>query len=365
MTLREIFHMTAVLGLIGAAVVALLLPSDWDPDRESRHVETIKTHEDYSTNRLNSASPKPSLTTKCMLAMFWLDPTRKVITMTRPTDSFTDRLSHTVFIGYVEGWQDGIKQATTIDLPPDAIDEARRLRDMTIVAMVKRASLANNGDAANSGATEEIEALRPMLGYSVDWMGPHAPMAMRKALISLTLVMGILCALVATSMVIVQAFIRKMRCRLTDPLPIHTALVLGETFILWMALYVIYVVTIPEIFDHLDDAYTTSSYLIEGITVDIGLLMLVLTYPLVRNIPWPKIRTAIGLNGGQGVGREIFQGVVCFISEKPLTLLLFIVMTFLVTLDPLGEPTNPYFDLLKEENTTLFQMVYYSLPSAS
>jgi membrane protease YdiL (CAAX protease family) len=356
MILRKLFHITAVLGLIGAAVVALLLPSDWDPDRESRHVETIKTHEDYSTNRLNPASPKSSLTTKCMLALFWLDPTRKVITMTRPTDSFTERLGHTALIGYVEGWQDGIKQAKAIDLPPDAIDEARRLRDMTIAAMVKRASLTNNGDGVDSGVTEEIEALRPMLGYSVDWMGPHAPMAMQTALISFTVVMGILCVFVATFMVIMQAFIRKMRCRLTDPLPTHTALVLGETFMLWMALYVIYVVTIPEIFDQLDDACTTSSDVIEGITVDIGLLILALAYPLVRNIPWPKIRTAIGLSGGQGVGREFLQGVVCFISESKLIFLLFIIMPFFYILDPLGEPTNPNLDLVKEENTTLLQL---------
>ena len=320
--------------------------------------------------QLQPVSKQAELAAKVVVAFHGLAPTlepSKLLDQVAQLKEgpFTERLGRTLLVGFVENWQAGIDQAKTIALPEGAVDEARQLRDLAIAAMEKRAALAKAGDAEGSGAVDEITAMRPMLGFFADAVGPDAPSKVWTALAVLFAAAAwysivLLSGIIALVVLAVLAASNKIRPRLVQAPSPHAALVLGETFLLWITVFLSLNVLLVAVLEPWAQSLSASVHLLASIAVMICSLLIALAYPARRGIGWTELRTLIGLHRGRGVGHEILQGALCYVSSVPLLAIGFVVFVVMSKIleaftGPSAGPSHPIVELFGD--STPFQVV--------
>lgn len=95
----------------------------------------------------------------------------------------------------------------------------------------------------------------------------------------------------------------------------------------------------------------------------------VIAWPLVRGVPWARLRADMGWHSGRGVGREIAAGVVGYMAGLPIFLLgVLVSFTAIIIREavrralggagPPEPPSNPIFDLVGGGSPFLLLMLY-------
>jgi membrane protease YdiL (CAAX protease family) len=97
----------------------------------------------------------------------------------------------------------------------------------------------------------------------------------------------------------------------------HVMLVLGETFAVWMGLYLFLTIGATVIVALLPESTASTGGLVLSIAA-MGGSLAVLAFPRLRGVSAAELRAAIGLNTGRGVLREVGAGVVCYVSAVPI-----------------------------------------------
>ena len=268
---------------------------------------------------------------------------------------FADRMGYAILVGHLRGWNEGIADAMEAPLPESAVDEARALRGRVVDAMELRRALADGGDAEGKGALDAVADLRPELGFFADVVGPDAAaQAMPMLGVMLTAGCWYLLAFLGglTSLVVLAVLLltRKMIPVFAPAPTAHAALVLGETFVLWIALFLMLQVLMGVLGAALGDALGSSGQLLLSLVAMFGSLA-ALVYPRMRGVSWSALRELIGLHAGRGIVRETLAGLHCYVTAVPLLaigLVIFAILSAIVSAiqGPSEAPSHPVVDLL-------------------
>jgi hypothetical protein len=247
-------------------------------------------------------------------------------------------MGYAILVGYLRGWNEGIADAMEAPLPESAVDEARALRGRVVDAMELRRALADGGDAEGKGALDAVADLRPELGFFADVVGPDAAaQAMPMLGVMLTAGCWYLLAFLGglTSLVVLAVLLltRKMIPVFAPAPTAHAALVLGETFVLWIALFLMLQVLMGVLGAALGDALGSSGQLLLSLVAMFGSLA-ALAYPRMRGVSWSALRELIGLHAGRGIVRETLAGLHCYVTAVPLLaigLVIFAILSAIVS----------------------------------
>jgi membrane protease YdiL (CAAX protease family) len=130
----------------------------------------------------------------------------------------------------------------------------------------------------------------------------------------------------------------------------HAALVLGETFALWISLFLLLQVAAGAVVAAIGDAVTTPVQLGFSLCAMFGSLV-ALAYPRLRGVSWSALRELLGLHVGRGVVRETIAGLHCYVTAVPLLVAGLIVFAILSAIaqavsGAAEEPSHPVVDLL-------------------
>lgn len=120
----------------------------------------------------------------------------------------------------------------------------------------------------------------------------------------------------------------------------------AETFAAWMLLFLALTVAAAFVVRE----YPDSQLLVSSVASVLSLGALI--WPIVRGIPWSHVRHDIGLYAGRKPIREIFWGVVCYVSNLPVLVIGLIATLALLALysavvgsvggfEPIEPPTHP------------------------
>ncbi len=315
---------------------------------------------DEGLGELDSIPTQSQLVGKLTIAMHGLAPTvdsKQVLAQAESLKQggFKEQLGYSVLVGSIDGWSAGVEYANGLALPSKASVAAKELRDEVVAAMAKRIELAADGDEEGKGAVAEVAALKPKLGFFAEALGPDAVTSSAATMVVLLAVGGwyllvFLGGVIALVVLLVLAMRGTVRpaIRLADNA--RTALVLGETFALWLATYLaVNLLSALFILPALADAGENAQ-----LCVSIGMMLsslVVLVYPAYRGVGWTELRALVGLHCGKGVPMEVLQGLLCYISAVPILLLGVIVYAILSAIDAAinGQgkpPSHPVVDLL-------------------
>lgn len=139
--------------------------------------------------------------------------------------------------------------------------------------------------------------------------------------------------------------------------PYHA--VYAETFAIWLVVYagvMIGAALLPR--------GESSLFL----TAVLGLATtIVLFWPVMRGVPWAEVKLDVGLTAGKGLPREVFNGILCYLTVLPLALLgLFF---FFLLVQAVGENAMPgmhpiFLDLPKMNDWQHFQLYFAACAQA-
>ncbi len=256
----------------------------------------------------------------------------------RESENFAERLGYSVLVGEIEGWDAGVADAAALET---ANDPERELRDAVVAVMEARAE----SDEAKP-SEDDCAAIRPKLGYlaGVACGDPEvgkAAITMMFALLAaggwyLLAFLGGLIALI----IVTIALVKSTRAGV-NPLaatPRKTAIVLGETFAIWLVAFFALNILAGLLGETLVGVLGLEGLpqgmhlgLALNITAFVGSLG-VLAYPLMRGVRGSELRTAIGLDRGSGLVREALHGVACYFAAVPLLLaglLIYLLLAFI------------------------------------
>lgn len=268
---------------------------------------------------------------------------------------FVDRMGHAILVGRVQGWQQGVDSAMAVPLPEDAVEQARALRGKVVEAMELRAALAAGGDTEGQGALAQSQELAAQLGFFAAMLGPDAAAEAMPTLLAMVVagswyLLAFLGGLVSLVVLGVLLAVRKVIPVFAPAPTVHAALVLGETFALWIGLFLTLQVVAGALVAALGDAVTTPVQLGFSLCAMFGSLA-ALAYPRLRGVSWSALRELLGLHAGRGVLRETAAGLQCYITAVPLLVAGLIVFALLSAIAEAvsggaGEPSHPVVDLL-------------------
>lgn len=268
---------------------------------------------------------------------------------------FTDQLAHAILVGKVRSWQEGIDAAKKLALPPQAEEDAGMLRDRVVQLMELRQTLEASDDAQGIGARNAAEPLRDKLGYFCDALGPDAGVKAATTLIALCAAgawyaLAITSGLVVVALLAFRAIAGSLRPRFTPATSVHHALVLGETFLIWIAAYLaLNVVAVVVIMPFADRLPSVAQPLVSAAMMLASLAVLV--YPLRRGMGWNELRTSVGLHTGRGLFTEALCGITCYLTAVPLLacgLVLYGIVSYIVQQleGPAPAPSHPVVEMI-------------------
>lgn len=271
--------------------------------------------------------------------------------------AFVDRLGYTVLVGKVESWENAIAQAKALEPAGDA---ERALRDALVSVMEERAfgdmTGAETGHDRFVADDDERAAVLAKLGYfgrvACDVPGVAAE-ATRTGVVVIAALAWYALAFCAGCVTLVFTAIWLFR---KPAAPIdesgargNAALVLGETFAVWMVAFLAMNYGMGALGEVLVGALGLDGTpravhvgLACGLAGFFGSLVALFHAPL-RGLRGVELRQAIGLHSGRGVLREIGSGVLCYLSAIPLLLVglvIFAVLSEIVTA-LFGQPEQP------------------------
>ena len=315
---------------VGTAVVALgavLLQrqrSDADAASASDEGGFVEDRPDApETSDIAPATLETQLAAKMTVALHALAPTTDAAQLLGQVErgrngAFADRLGYCVLVGSFDGWDRGVAQAQEIALPEDAVDEAKAMRDHVIAAM--RARVEER--ALSADESEALESLRPTMGYFVDVLGPDA-VAKGAATTAVLIAAGLwyvgafFVGLAALAVLAVLCGGGKLRPIFVPAASSHAAVVLGETFLLWITLFLTLNVLAAVVAAPFAARLGGAGSLLVSVAVMFSSLA-ALAYPASRGVHWAELRRLIGLHAGAGFVREALHGVVCYLCAVPL-----------------------------------------------
>lgn len=267
----------------------------------------------------------------------------------RDSPNFAERLGYAVLVGEIEGLDAGITSAAAL---ATTNEPERTLRDAVLEVMEGRAESEEAKPSEDACA-----AIRPTLGYVAgvvcgDPAVEEAAMTMMIALIVAGgwYVLAFLGGLIA--LIIVTIALAKSTRAGVNPLaatPRQTAIVLGETFAIWLVAFFGLNIAAGLLGETLVGVLGLEGLpqgmhlgLALNITAFVGSLG-VLAYPLMRGLRGSELRAVIGLDRGQGVVREALHGVACYFSAVPLLLagLLIYLLLALIARTVFGHEPSP------------------------
>jgi membrane protease YdiL (CAAX protease family) len=325
---RKVFVWIGIAVVAFAAVLLQRVRSDSDAALTSDEGGFVEDRPDAGEGEPARSTIEPvalesQLAAKMTVALHALAPSVGSDQILRQVENarngaFADRLGYCVLVGNFEGWDRGVAQAKEIALPTDAVDEARALRDRVIDAM--RALAEERAPTAEEA--ESLEALRPTLGYFVDVLGPGA-VAKATATTAVLVAAGLwylvafLLGLVALVVLIGLTGTGKVRPVFAPAPSAHAAVVLGETFLLWIVSFLgLNVIAAAVALPFAEQLGAGGSLLVSVLVMFTSLAAL--AYPAKRGVHWSELRALIGLHTGAGVVREALHGVLCYLSAVPL-----------------------------------------------
>lgn len=268
---------------------------------------------------------------------------------------FTDRLAYAILVGKFRSWQEGIDAAKKLELPPQAAEEAGRLRARVVQVMELRQTLEASDDAQGLGARNAAEPLRDKLGYFCDALGPDAGVKAAATLIALCAAGAWYALAIASGVVMIallgfRAIAGSLRPRFAPSTSVHHALLLGETFLIWIALYVVLNVIAVIVMLPFADRLPSAAQPLISATLMLATLV-VLVYPLRRGMGWNELRASVGLHAGRGLLAESLSGIACYLTAVPLLaggLVLYGIASYIVQwIDgPAPAPSHPVVEMI-------------------
>jgi membrane protease YdiL (CAAX protease family) len=281
---------------------------------------------------------------------------------------FVDRLAHAVLVGKVKGWSSGVEKAKSLAAEND---DERALRDAAVGVMEARAG----GEGVRPDA-ELCARLAPKLGFaSRVACGDPALMdeAWRLALILIAAVTWYVAAFVAgialLIYMLVQLFKGSALAQAASERRPETALILGETFAIWLVTFFAMSVGAGALGEFVVGALGLEDSprgihigLLVSIIAFVGSLV-VLAYPALRGLGRAELVAALGLHRGRGFVREALQGVVCYLCAVPLLaigLAVYALLSAIVHLLGGGEhaPTHPVVELFDHADPLRIVLVF-------
>jgi membrane protease YdiL (CAAX protease family) len=267
-----------------------------------------------------------------------LTPVEQVMANAEPLRSggLADRLGYAILLGRVGGWERALEEIDAIEIPEteagsDATDLVARVR-----ARIAEPAAGGDVDEEAEGAapgTAEVapgqaarpeSALETRLGFFARILDGDADGEAMRTLAAMIAVgawyaVVFLAGVAVLGTLLGYGVFGRLRPRLEPVGEGHAAVVLGETFALWMGSFLLLTVTaaiagglladiLGEAFLDYAGALSASAFLAS---------LWVLAYPRLRGIGWSDLRRAIGLHAGAGVLREAGHGVLCYLGAIP------------------------------------------------
>ena len=287
------------------------------------------------------------LTGKIVVAAHAWAPTispELLLTNAKPLEegNSSERLAHAILVGAVEGWSKGADAARAVEItdsdaseehdekqddersaeavPSSNAFEANSALKADVVGALEELAISNGDFAAVSDETRErIEADLGFFGrvLSIDGVSEA------KAGLAVMMFAGawyltvFLLGLVALIALVGFVGAGKWKPVLQPTSDGHVMLVLGETFAVWMGLYLFLTIGSTVIVALLPESAASTGGLVLSIAA-MGGSLAVLAFPRLRGVSAAELRAAIGLNTGRGVLREVGAGVVCYASAVPI-----------------------------------------------
>jgi len=250
----------------------------------------------------------------------------------------TERLAYALLVGRLESWQAGVDAANAVEIDRTTKRGAQEalLKEDVVGALETLA--ASNGDSA-SISLETRERMEEHLGFlgRVDTVEGvrEASRALAVVLAAGTWYVCIFLAGAVALLVLLYRMAVGTKKPAFEPIAEgQKAIVLGETFALWLGFFLLCTViaaTLPIALNMASpDAVGENGSLVLSLAAMYASL-LALAWPSVRGLSWRETRELIGLHKGAGVLREVGAGVVCYITAVPI-LLFGLIVYFLLSL---------------------------------
>ncbi len=269
----------------------------------------------------------------------------------------SEQLAYAILVGSIEGWSQGVDAARAVDVAasvtaegaaPDAnaaLRERQTLLQADVVGAMEELAGSNGDFAAVSEETRErIEA---DLGYFgrllsaggvAEASGAFGVIIFAGVWYVTVFLLGLVALLVLAGLVASG----KWKPALELTADSHVMLVLGETFALWMGVYLALTVGAAAVGSMLPDAFASIGGLLLSI-VAMGGSLVVLAFPRMRGVSAADFRAAIGLHTGRGLLREVGAGVACYVSAVPILVaggIIYFILTLIAQAFG-GEQTSP------------------------
>jgi membrane protease YdiL (CAAX protease family) len=238
----------------------------------------------------------------------------------------SERLAHAILVGAVEGWSKGADAARAVEvIESDDSDErdaseANSALKADVVGAMEELATSNGDFAAVSDETRErIEADLGFFGRLLSADG----VSEAKSGFAVMIFAGVwyltvfLLGLVALIALVGFVGTGKWKPALQPTSDGHVTLVLGETFAVWMGLYLFLTIGATLIAAFLPESAASTGGLVLSIAA-MGGSLAVLAFPRLRGVSATDLRAAIGLNTGRGILREVGAGVMCYVSAVPI-----------------------------------------------
>ena len=238
----------------------------------------------------------------------------------------SERLAHAILVGAVEDWLKGADAARAVEViesddsdERDAYEANSALKADVVGAMEELAT--SNGDfaAVSDETRERIEADLGFFGRLLSADG----VSEAKSGFAVMIFAGVwyltvfLLGLVALIALVGFVGTGKWKPALQPTSDGHVTLVLGETFAVWMGLYLFLTIGATLIAAFLPESAASTGGLVLSIAA-MGGSLAVLAFPRLRGVSATDLRAAIGLNTGRGILREVGAGVMCYVSAVPI-----------------------------------------------
>ncbi|MEY3142388.1 MAG: hypothetical protein RLY21_881 [Planctomycetota bacterium] len=374
------------LGLTWIAIVCTVIGAMW-LQRERQE----PAPDDGTQPALTEVAPvglESEMSAKMVVAMNGL---RAMSPMLRPADilrnaeplresnEFAERLGYAVLVGKIESWEAGVESAKALE---PATDSERALRDAAVSVLEERAfghmSGAETGHDRFVADDEEIAVVREKLGFFGRVACDDAAVgdeAMRAGAVLMVAVAWYGIVFCAGLVVLIFALIKLMKpapaagVSPDEPSRQRVALILGETFAVWMVAFfgtnMIGAWIGSNLVSTLGLADTPRGV---HLSLLVGALaffssLAALAYPVLRGISPAQLREALGLHCGRGIAREALQGVACYLSAVPL-LVAGLIVFFLLTLaaraifGEAAEPGHPVTELYADADAMRIALVF-------
>jgi membrane protease YdiL (CAAX protease family) len=268
----------------------------------------------------------------------------------------THRLGYAVLVGEVTGWDEGAEFAREIEAESPSAS-ARALASRVAAAMEVRAT-----DPSAVPSAEACAELEDALGYFGRVLCGGGKAESTRAILGvagagLWYGLGAFLGLGALLWILVSLFGASRLGRLRPSEDGAHAVLLGETFVVWLALF--YALNLGGGFlvqmaaDRLgaDPGTTGASISLAFGFVAFFLSLAALGYPILRGMQPAELMRLCGLSRGAGYMREILAGVVCYFSAVPLLMggfALFFLMNWISqqVFGPSDSPSHPAADMI-------------------